>query len=789
MSTTPIWETPAGSLGTIPEGVFYSTPLVASADSTVFYSIIAGSLPPGVQIDQTGILSGNPQAVAEVQGVPGDVVVDTISKFAVRAYTKTTVNGITVITGLADRTFTLTITGLSTVTWVTPSGQIATYFDGEQIENLTVEYSDSDAYSINVVTVIAGALPTGLTISAGGIISGYISPNPNSTVTSTTYSFTLKVSNGITTDTREFSILIYARSTMSADDTIITSDNTFITADISPVAPPIILTPQGSIGSTRSDNFYAFQFTALDFNNEAIEFIATTDLPPGLTLDPISGWIYGYIPFGGVLSEDYDFSIIVSEIDNPAVVSGAYDYSLTISGPINSDVIWLTPASAAERALSPSSLGLIDNGDTSTFYVAAENISGIPLQYRLLSGSDSRLPQGLQLLSSGHIAGRVSFDTFCVDSGTTTFDVDVNTVDQPTTFDLVATFTVNAFSASGIVNVSKTFSITVVRRYEEPYNNIYIQAMPPENDRALLDNLLQDPTIFPPELIYRADDPYFGVARRVIYNHAYGLTAATLDDYVSSLDLNHYWKNLVLGEIKTAQARDDDGNIIYEVVYSEIIDNLVNNDGGSVDKQVVLAFPINANQLTQIDSVYPNSLINMRDQVIDTVGQISRVLPRWMLSRQSDGSVLGFTPAWVMAYTLPGHSSQIAYNIQTQFGTQLNLIDFDVDRYELDRWLTKNWNTTDQSWNPSPPSFTRFDGIQSTATKTPAWINNSLNTVGWINNFGQQLAWTNIWNGNPTIFDANSLEFIDPVDMYVGTVTNPQQYDKYLVFPKRNILE
>jgi hypothetical protein len=186
MSTTPIWETPAGSLGTIPEGVFYSTPLVASADSTVFYSIIAGSLPPGVQIDQTGILSGNPQAIAEVQGVPGDVVVDTISKFAVRAYTKTTVNGVTIITGLADRTFTLTITGLSTVTWVTPSGQIATYFDGEQVEDLTVEYADSDAYSINVVTVIAGALPTGLTISTGGIISGYITPNPDSTVTSTT---------------------------------------------------------------------------------------------------------------------------------------------------------------------------------------------------------------------------------------------------------------------------------------------------------------------------------------------------------------------------------------------------------------------------------------------------------------------------------------------------------------------------------------------------------------------------------------------------------------------------
>jgi hypothetical protein len=56
--------------------------------------------------------------------------------------------------------------------------------------------------------------------------------------------------------------LVYARSAMTADNTFITGDNTFITADISPMQEPIILTPQGSIGTTRSDNFYAFQFTA-----------------------------------------------------------------------------------------------------------------------------------------------------------------------------------------------------------------------------------------------------------------------------------------------------------------------------------------------------------------------------------------------------------------------------------------------------------------------------------------------------------------------------------------------
>jgi hypothetical protein len=568
---------------------------------------------------------------------------------------------------------------------------------------------------------------------------------------------------------------------MTADNTFVTADNTFITADSTPAQEPIIITPTGSIGITRSDNFYAFQFVGLDFAGSPIEFVASTALPPGLTLDPNSGWMYGQIPFGGVLSDTYQFGIQVRLLNNPSVISDVYNYDLTITGPVNSDVIWL----------SPSDLGLIDNGATSTLYVSAQNVGGIPLQYRLLSGSNSRLPQGLQLLPSGHIAGRVSFDTFCLDGGTTTFDVGLNTVDQPTTFDLTATFTVNAYSINGIVSVDKTFSITVVRRYQEPYNNLYIQAMPPKEDRDLLADLLQNPTIFPPDLIYRADDPNFGVSRRVIYNHAYGLVAATLDEYVASLDLNHYWKNLVLGEIRTAQALDDAGNVIYEVVYSAIQDNLVNNDGQSVDKQVVLAFPINADDSTEIDSVFPNSLENMRDQVIDTVGQVSRVLPRWMLTRQANGAILGFTPAWVIAYAKPGQSGQIAYNIQTQFTEKLNLIDFKVDRYELDNFLTKNWNRENQQWTPSPPTLTTFDQSRELAT----WDNNANVVCIWEDNLQTSVTWT---YGTPgvdnrgTIFDDGSLQFTAPVDMYSSdnsTTTNTTDFDKYLLFPKQNILE
>lgn len=885
--STPVWTTPAGALRSpIAEGEFYEISLEALAPlKTVFYKLQAGALPPGMQIDATGIMSGNPSAPVDLQGVPLQVSRTTTSKFAIRAYTTANDQYNGRITGLADRTFTLTINNTNTVFWTTPAGRIGTYFDGVQVRDLQLEYGGVDPTVVNTITIIGGSLPPGLTLSTDGVISGYITPNPQARDTTTTYTFQARVANDLSSDVRTFSLLIYARSKMTADnfklpgdDPPFGADNTFVTADASPVQPPIITTPLGSIGTTRSDNYFAFQFRAYDFYENNVQFIPLSPLPPGLTLDANTGWLYGYIPYEGLSANVFTFdiqarvvyetgdaeitqgfdSLSVSPIrvdstegyrpsgylkvgneligyntksptrfgrqTNPLappespivrgvyptsaedhltlplvarqaefITSGTYTYTLTIDGPVDLDVLWLTPFSVVERQAVPSFLGTIDNGTISTFRVEAESVTGISLQYRLSPTNPGRLPQGLQLLSSGNIAGRVSFDTFCLDGSATTFDVNLNTVAEPTTFDMVCTFTVNVFSANGLVNTNKEFSIRVIRRYEEPFDNLYIQAMPPQDDRALINDLLLNPNIFPPDKIYRADDPYFGVARQVVYNHAFGLTAATIEEYVASLELNHYWKNLVLGPIRTARALDADGEVMYEVVYSEIVDNLVNNDDVSVNKQVVLPFPIDVNgQMT--DSVYPNSLENMRDQVIDQVGQISKVLPRWMLSTQEDGRVLGFTPSWVIAYTRPGESKQIAYNIQTYFTnqTQLNLIDFKADRYELDNLMTKNWNREDQHWTPRPPTLTTFDCSVSPPTPQFAtWGNYNeaytvFTPVQWVNNSGNAVVWTNNYDGGPTTFDNNNMQFVAPVDMYEGATTD---YDKYLLFPKSNILQ
>jgi hypothetical protein len=886
----PRWVTPAGSLGTIPEGVFYSTPLVAvepELGDTIYYQLIAGNLPAGMQIQQTGAVTGIPRAAISLRGVPTQVSRDVTSKFAVRAYTRTTTNGVTVINRLADRTFEITVVGQDVPQWITPAGQIAQIFDGSLVEGIQLEYTDTDPDDTVVVKLVAGQLPPGLTLTPTGLISGFIGANssiaalagysrdgqgydqyPYDFTTESidyNYEFVLELTDGKIggTSLRTFSIFVWSRNSLTADNTIITADNTFITADGSPVRPPILLTPQGSIGSVRSDNFFAFQFEGIDIDGDRFNIIKTltSTLPPGLTLDPDSGWLYGYIPSLGITENTYEFSLLIEKDNDPDIFTGPYDYSLTITGPISSEIIWLTD----------SDLGTIVNGSTSTLYVEAVNRGGLELQYRLESGSASSLPQGLSLLPTGLIAGRVSFDTFALDQGTTTFDVTKENGEDPTTFDLTFSFVVNAYSANGLVDVNKTFTITVIREFNAPYENLYIQCMPPLDDRALISSLIQNSDIFQPDLIYRYNDPYFGVAKNVIYYHAFGLTSATLDDYYSSLYENHYWKNLTLGSIETAQARDAQGNVIYEVVYSRIVDNLVNNDNESVSKQVELAYPVDYNNLENITTVYPNSLVNMRDQVIDVVGQVSNILPAWMTSKQQNGQVLGFTPAWVIAYAKPGQAQRIAYYIQSQFGTQLNLIDFEVDRYELDRYLSHNWDpepttlninnivgngntvtvsfatqtlppaientnitiagvnpaiyngsyvvdtcTTSQitftssvsnayvsggtvtvpaQWVP-PPAETTFD-YPADPPITPqfaTWGNwnyeyTVFTPVQWTNNAGNTVIWTNTYNGLQTTFDGNSLKFIAPVDMYIGTVPNGQVYDKYLVFPKRNILE
>jgi hypothetical protein len=110
------------------------------------------------------------------------------------------------------------------------------------------------------------------------------------------------------------------------------------------------------------------------------------------------------------------------------------------------------------------------------------------------------------------------------------------------------------------------------------------------------------------------------------------------------------------------------------------------------------------NDKTLDSQIYPNSLVNMREQLSTFVGSVNDVdkLPLWMTSQQLDGSTTGYIPAWVLCYTKPGKSEAILKHLNTflvEDNVNMNSINFAMDRFEVDRSMSFTWGTTtDDSW-------------------------------------------------------------------------------------------
>ena len=166
--STPVWTTTAGKLDAINELASYSLQLEANtADSTaVTYSIIAGSLPNGLELTSTGLL----------QGTPAEVSKRTLYTFVVRA---------TAGTKITDRTFKLDIKGADAPTFTTATGQlqlddstsVGLYWvmDGSSISfQMQATDTDTAAGQQLIYEVVQGTLPSGVTISNTGLISGIV---------------------------------------------------------------------------------------------------------------------------------------------------------------------------------------------------------------------------------------------------------------------------------------------------------------------------------------------------------------------------------------------------------------------------------------------------------------------------------------------------------------------------------------------------------------------------------------------------------------------------------------
>jgi hypothetical protein len=122
----PIWNTPAGSLGSFPAQISISFTLSATAVSpatSVTYLFLSGELPNGVSLASNGILSGT----------PGIVRADTTYTFSVRATDN--------LGNLRDRTFSIIISGAAIPQFTTPEGDLLSTNDSTWVE-IAINYSN-----------------------------------------------------------------------------------------------------------------------------------------------------------------------------------------------------------------------------------------------------------------------------------------------------------------------------------------------------------------------------------------------------------------------------------------------------------------------------------------------------------------------------------------------------------------------------------------------------------------------------------------------------------------------
>ena len=487
-------------------------------------------------------------------------------------------------------------------------------------------------------------------------------------------------------------------------------------------------------------------------------------LPIGLTINRDTGWLFGTLPTQTEETKTYNVSVRAFRELDPGVKSDPVVFSITVQRTLNEQIIWNTN----------ENLGIMDNGAVSKLSISAYNTLGKELEYSTVYQPYRRIPQGLKVLSTGNLVGRVSFRYFSLDAAvgylpvTSTTDlevgmsvqgigvaagckitaiVDSKTVEvQPaiyvvqgtlltfsndtttkvrsttsnaittaidsgtTTFDQNCRFTVKATTRDGTSSATKSFRVFIKSRNLAPYENLYLKALPDNTERRSYVNTVTNPSFVPPANVYRPDDAYFGIQKNIKFLFSAGLSVAQASEMVSTIALNHYTKSINFGAIKTARALDSSGNVEYEVVYADIIDNqMFAGNSPPLSTTLTNTNPYIQNGVEYGNTIYTNSFTNMQKRLETGLGYTnSGALPRWMTSVQTNGKVLGLIRAVPLVYTNPGASELIAYRLRNS-GFTLNTIPFTVDRYQWDNSLSKFFDTTTNKFLPSRD--TTFDKL------------------------------------------------------------------------------
>lgn len=302
-------------------------------------------------------------------------------------------------------------------------------------------------------------------------------------------------------------------------------------------------------------------------NSSSVRVISTKDPFERVTFDiNLQRSLVGDFSIGAGKGSVFEERIVVSE-DDDEVTNPFTDKTFTVKilGEVESTIQWLTPAH----------LGSIRANFLSTLFVEAQ--TSVPNAKMVYTIVDGKLPNGLILTYDGQIVGRPRQFSSVDKKGLTVFDSNSTTFDggrtSATSFDRQYRFTVRAQDRFGYSAVEREFYLVVEDPNDIIYSNLYMKPFLPASQRQNYINFISDPTIFPPEYIYRPNDPEFGLQKEIKMLAYAGIETKEIKEYVSAVAKNHKRKRYTLGNIKKAVAKEPGtNNVIYEVVYLEVND-------------------------------------------------------------------------------------------------------------------------------------------------------------------------------------------------------------------------
>lgn len=489
------WITPPGELAVLSERVIVDIPINATSDiGAVSYRLQAGTLPRGLTISNNSIV-----------GSPTEVRILTESKFVIRA-----TDGIdskdrtfTITVEGADDPEWITPEGFL------PVGESDAYFvlDNSYV-NFQLEARDSDETAGETLQYYllpnAGQIPPGLSLSQTGIISGFTDPiisveynqNRNSGYDaqafdvsqfdlafrnqtgfdsytydnvnfdfsdlvetprriSRQYTFSVNVTDGINDVTRIFKIYVVTEEFLQADNTFLQVDTNLFKADVTNTRTPLWIT-DSNLGRYKANNYITIFldvynppslpgqtiYLLLDQNPDG----TLSQLPPGMSVDTITGDIAGSVPYQAAVTQRYTFTMLaVNFINNFANInfllvgnwSSTRFYSVNelvnyrgniyvclvphrSQVPQDNSQFWEFAVSSKEKTFTIDIIGEIDsaiewtvesdrgiikpNQPSRIFVEARSLVDDRKISYELINGE---LPPGLELISNGIIIGKV----------------------------------------------------------------------------------------------------------------------------------------------------------------------------------------------------------------------------------------------------------------------------------------------------------------------------------------------------------------------------------------------